>query len=555
MKGPIKKVRGAILVMAALILTLLIGVAAFALDLGRLFVLHTEMQNAVDAAVLSAAAELGNEDGSFQDVKNAANQDMLNHLAHFSKQVNLLDGLEGEAHTIDEDDILVFTFYSWIGGEYDSSVSPCGAVAPDKCITTDYADASYVQIKLDPALLGTDDDRYEIDLYFLPVLSVFGIETATEASTQVEALAGSHDSVCDYPPVYICGDEFLNSSGEVTLTPGDMVIFHGSGNPQVPGGFGWLMPGYSSEDPWDDGLGPNSNELFHRRLGAKYPLDCGPQTIEINNGGMSNSSGDAINARFGLFPTDWHFNYPENIDSFPSAPNVIDYPRDSELMMVVLNPSPDPDGDDIACVKRLGVDEGNGDWGDVGSQCVSPNKIQPSTFTRTDYATNFNSPGLPSDALRYDYYKQEVLSGLSSDLPASTIDNAEISAEECQCNITGTSKKTGWRTEACTNNVCRMLYGEPGTAPNPYLPVSYVGTDDTDKRRELFISMIDCDAVDFGAPNPVIDLAATNTKWARFFLTEHVGNPSAPEIYTEFIEEVEKDKDDQHFKKVIQLYE
>jgi hypothetical protein len=265
---------------------------------------------------------------------------------------------------------------------------------------------------------------------------------------------------------------------------------------------------------------------------------------------MSNPAGDAINTRFGLFPTDWKFNYPENIDSFPSAPNVIDYPRDRELM-------DDEDGDGFNCEKRDDVDQGNGDWGGPGedSLCETSPEIQPSTFTRTDYATKFGSPGLPSDALRYDYYKQEVLSGLSSDLPASTIDNAEISADECQCNITGTSKKTGWRTEACTNNVCRMLYGEPDVPPNPDIPTSHVDSDDTYKRRELFLSMIDCDAVDFSASNPVVDLAATSTKWARFFLTEHVGNPSAPEIYTEFIEEVVKDNDDQHFKKVIQLYE
>ena len=93
MKRSIQKVRGAILVMAALILILLIGVAAFALDLGRLFVLHTEMQNAVDSAVLSAAAELDGETDSpdaLVRAKSAANQEMLNHLAHFSKQDQLL---------------------------------------------------------------------------------------------------------------------------------------------------------------------------------------------------------------------------------------------------------------------------------------------------------------------------------------------------------------------------------------------------------------------------------------------------------------------------------
>ena len=88
MKAPIQKVRGAILVMAALILVILIGIAAFSLDLGRLYVLQTEMQNAVDAAVLSAAVELDGESGALDRARTAANQEMLNHLAHFSKKMS-----------------------------------------------------------------------------------------------------------------------------------------------------------------------------------------------------------------------------------------------------------------------------------------------------------------------------------------------------------------------------------------------------------------------------------------------------------------------------------
>ena len=90
MKRPIQKVRGAILVMAALMLALLIGIAALSLDVGRLFVLHTEMQNAVDSAVLSAAVELDGELDAFDSAKSAANQEMLNHLSHFSNQDALL---------------------------------------------------------------------------------------------------------------------------------------------------------------------------------------------------------------------------------------------------------------------------------------------------------------------------------------------------------------------------------------------------------------------------------------------------------------------------------
>jgi Flp pilus assembly protein TadG len=50
MKRHVERQRGAILVMTVLFLVILLGFAALALDLGRLYVLRTEMQNAADAA-------------------------------------------------------------------------------------------------------------------------------------------------------------------------------------------------------------------------------------------------------------------------------------------------------------------------------------------------------------------------------------------------------------------------------------------------------------------------------------------------------------------------
>lgn len=50
--------RGAVAVLVALMLIVLIGAAGIALDLGRLFVAKTELQNAADACALAAAREL-----------------------------------------------------------------------------------------------------------------------------------------------------------------------------------------------------------------------------------------------------------------------------------------------------------------------------------------------------------------------------------------------------------------------------------------------------------------------------------------------------------------
>ncbi len=60
--------RGAVAIIVALCLTLLIGMLGLVLDLGHVYVAKTELQNAADAAALSGAKEL---DGSLDGVNRA----------------------------------------------------------------------------------------------------------------------------------------------------------------------------------------------------------------------------------------------------------------------------------------------------------------------------------------------------------------------------------------------------------------------------------------------------------------------------------------------------
>ena len=518
MLRPMQKIRGAILIMAALVMALLIGIAAFALDLGRLFVLHTEMQNAVDAAVLSAAAELDGETDSPDAIvraKTAANQEMLNHLAHFSKQAKLLKDLDDESVSgpgVPD----VFTFYSWIGGKYDLTDPPSGCLldADGRCQTASAYDASYVQIKLDPALLsgGNIDARYDIDLYFLPVLSLFGIDTSTTASTQVVALAGSHQAaVCNYPPMIICDP----SEGGPPLIPGENVLLkaHGPGVSWGPGTFGWLIPGHVDDDPYDDGL--SGNQLLAHRLGSIYGAECGDPIVEVNPGEKQNWPRWGLNTRFGIYK-----NMDEN-ETFPSAPNIIDYPRDDLLT----------DDSGTPCEKS---DErfGGGIW--TASECnTAPNK-QPSTFSKDDFDSAFHGASVPVTT-RDEYYRWE-LEPLNS-LAVNTIADADLEADEKNC------------PDGEGDN-CRILNGQP------FPSADYVDDDDSDKRRELFVAAVACVEIDIKS-NSVININEVEGKWMRFFLTEHIASPSdRVDILAEFIEIVDKRKDDEeHFKKVIQLYD
>lgn len=503
MNTPMKKEQGAILIMGAFILVILIGIAAFALDLGRIYVLRAEMQNAVDSAAISAASELNGEAGARDRAMVAANQEILSHLAHFSKQSELLQGLQAED----------FTFYTWIGSNSDSEDPPtdCNAAADGKCLASGDDDASYVEVKLKPS--GENDSRYTVDLYFLPVLQLFSSEpVATTASSQVKAVAGTHLKVCHFPPLFICDP----AEGGDDLEPGEMVALHeqGPGTTWGPGTFGWLVP--------DELSGLNGNQLLSHRLGSIGGQDCTDE-IEVLGGQIAQWPRWGLNTRFGIYARAEHRNNPD----FPSAPNVVDYPQDDNLTI-------QNSGQCEPSAERFG----NGHW-NVTECHPNPTQAdqQPSTFSRNDYNSNYHASAVPNMSSRFEYYNWEI--SASGSLPNNSLSAGDIHGDEQQC--TGNA-----------NSSCRLLNGNPNSlSPIP----SYIDSIDEYKRRELFVGLVACQANNVKA-NSVLNVKQTGVKWARFFLTEHVSPPSGPSgvtIHAEFIEEVPDE--DGHFKKVIQLYE
>lgn len=507
MKTPMKKEQGAILVMGALILVILIGIAAYALDLGRLYVLRAEMQNAVDAAAISAASELDGEAGARDRAMLAANQEILNHLAHFSKQSELLQDLQAED----------FTFYSWIGSKSDPSEKPsdCSETEVGKCDATGDDDASYVKINLQPE--GADDSYYTVDLFFLPVLSLVTSEpVATTASTRVAALAGSHLNVCDFPPVFICDP---TEGGGSDLIPGQQVVLHeqGPGAPWGPGTFGWLHP-YDEEldkndDPLDDGL--NSTKLLAHRLGSRYAEKC-TSTLEVRGGQIANWPRWALNTRFGIYKRPEYRN-----QFFLAAPNIVEYPRDDNLTLKA-------DGE---CEAEPAERFGNGDWN--VTEChpdLTQDDQQPSTFSRGDYRSKYHTDvddypvSLLNSGSRFEHYNWELSS--SGSLPDNNMSNIHDDEKD------------------------RIRNGDPSLLNPPI----YYDEFDVYKRRELFVGVVACAAHDVKA-NSVININDVGVRFMRFFLTEQVPKSSEGiRIYAEFIEQVGEDEDE-HFKNIIQLYE
>lgn len=89
--------RGAVAIVVALSLTLLIGCLALVLDLGRLYIAKAELQNAADAAALAAAHRL---DGSAAGVTNAVDAAMTT-----ASQNSFWGNLGEETVTLTRDDV------------------------------------------------------------------------------------------------------------------------------------------------------------------------------------------------------------------------------------------------------------------------------------------------------------------------------------------------------------------------------------------------------------------------------------------------------------------
>jgi len=82
---------GAIAIMAGLLIVVLIGFGGLAIDLGRLYIVKTELQNAADAAALGAAKDLNNTAAGVTAAATAGIAIAAGNKYNFSTGVTLRD--------------------------------------------------------------------------------------------------------------------------------------------------------------------------------------------------------------------------------------------------------------------------------------------------------------------------------------------------------------------------------------------------------------------------------------------------------------------------------
>ncbi|SIT65632.1 Putative Flp pilus-assembly TadE/G-like [Ectothiorhodosinus mongolicus] len=516
MKPAHNKQRGAILVMSLFMIILMLGMGAFALDLGRLYVLKSQMQNAADAAARAGAEELDNRPGA-QARARAAILDLLQHDSGFARETDLLQGItEGNIR-----------FYSWIGSPYDADVDRpqeyCetqlgGSFENGRCLSPLGTDtvSRYVEVRLEP----NDTERdYTVDLYFLPVLDLIGADTARFAQVNARALAGRQFTVCNYPPLMICNP--FEPEG---------LSFARAADPSDPNAR--IRVGYSLslKQKWAAG---NFGFLQVRNPGGQFTSgavrvgeyladpnlqECTPPQVRTQPGAIESFPTWGWNTRFD------HYTNQFRPRDYPPAPNVIEYPRDIG-------------GDEIV---------GNGQW------------------RRDEYWTAFHSyhgrsqpPGY-TQMTRHQLYEWELDEGLMPCDPNGP-DGEPGTSDDINCldPLTelpakdGLSTRDPWATPEPDRTVPYVDPSPAGRAAKPIIdglhnpanrgPVVFPD------RRVLFAAVLDC-----AAQNITGRTNATADTFAKFFILQ-----TATQRRSEFVVEYMglAGRADAEFNVSVQLYE
>ena len=269
--------RGAVVIMFGLTVVVLIGFIGLAVDLGRFFVIKTELQNAMDACALSAASQLRPGSNNAADLMRAvaygrvfttggtAGNDLIRNKANFqSTTVNLANS-----------DV---TFADSINGPYATS-------------STVNANARFA--KCEYPLSG-------LPIYFMPVLN----PNLTSQTVSAMAVATVGRETCNVVPAAICQRLSSTATPPFGLNPGEWLSLGSSTTSPAPGQYGWVdysaAAGGTSEVK--DGL-TNLGQCQLPAIGDRTPESGRKTAAEV-----------AWNTRFGIYTSPYSIN---DITSFP----------------------------------------------------------------------------------------------------------------------------------------------------------------------------------------------------------------------------------------------
>ncbi len=290
MKRTIKQERhqqGAVIIVFTLSLLVLFGFMALAIDLGRTYVLRTELQNAADAAALAGAKELNSTVAGVGRARARAIAMAAQNNSHFTTPISITSS------------------NLWVGPCPDAE--SCTMVPIDSIVSDAQASGmTYLRVYISSGTFST---------FFARVpAKTDGTGAVATTSTYGEAVAGRYTN--QIAPIGVCG--IINTTTGATRPKGEVIP--GSGelaqfgfrrgvsydimllNPLVPNSDPYLI------NPVD--AYPNACSPSNSSADATAPFVCGgtaasitslPATAYGNTGISAGKIEAALNSRFGDF--------------------------------------------------------------------------------------------------------------------------------------------------------------------------------------------------------------------------------------------------------------
>ena len=261
---------------SAFFIVFAIGLGALTIDVGRMTVLRSQMQDRADAGAMAAAVQLDGRSGAQARATAVA----MNAMSQMS-------GIPGDGQVLN---VQTVNFYSEFG---EASVAATGD-----------DDSKFVEVILEPR---------RVNFFLEPVLNPSGADHYKNLAAR--AVAAANPFICEAPPLMICDlgevDPTMDPALEANI--GRQIVL----KPPPGGNTAWGPGNYGLLALPDGSIGANDIE---GALAAVQPEDCYSLDVTTAPGVKTKKVKDGINARFDL---PGGLPYP--------APDVINYPKDVEI--------------------------------------------------------------------------------------------------------------------------------------------------------------------------------------------------------------------------------
>lgn len=270
----VKEDRGLTAVIVALLMLVLLGVAAFAIDIGHLYLVKNELQNAADAGALAGARFLYDESGEY--VNGDANQ-----IAHDAATANRSENLPAEVH--------------WSGGNTGDVERGHWSFLTRAFTPSDNGDHTQIwdvsPDELDSNLNFVNAIRVRTRRQDTPAVSffarIFGYENfflSTEAIAYI-GFAGTLAPGEADQPLAICKQSLL-TNGQYTCSIGRMI----TNNEQLAGQESGGWTDFNQEDPCFTGASNQTVRSLICRDGNPGPILPG-RPMATHGGDIQNAHG------------------------------------------------------------------------------------------------------------------------------------------------------------------------------------------------------------------------------------------------------------------------